>query len=121
MKHRSPAVLTLAALLAFTSFNASASSFPARMGAKLGNGIANIATGFVEIPKTIMVTNRTDGPAYAATAGFMTGMVHMVGRTLCGAYDLATFIIPTRPIVNPDYVWQDFKTETSYRSTWQLR
>ncbi len=103
------------------SYNASASSYPARLGAKLGNGLANAVTGIAEIPKTIMVSNRKEGVAYAATAGVITGMVHMVGRTLSGAYDLVTFMIPTKPIVTPDYIWDDFDKETSYRSTWQLR
>ncbi|PPD47758.1 MAG: exosortase system-associated protein, TIGR04073 family [Methylobacter sp.] len=103
------------------SYNASASSYPARLGGKIGNGIANSVTGIAEIPKTIMIANRKEGVAYAATAGLVTGLVHMMGRTLSGAYDLATFIIPTKPIVTPDYIWQDFDTETSYRSTWQFR
>lgn len=121
MRQLSKAVLISATLFVFSAYDATASSYPARMGGKLGNGIANVATGFVEIPKSIRVANRAEGPAYAATAGFMTGMVHMLGRTLCGAYDLATFMIPTKPIVDPDYVWQNFDKETTYRSTWQLR
>ncbi|MDP2903253.1 MAG: exosortase system-associated protein, TIGR04073 family [Methylovulum sp.] len=114
-------VLIVSALFFSTAYDASASSYPARLGAKLGNSIANAATGIVEIPKTIMVANREHGPAYAATAGLVTGMVHMIGRTLSGAYDLVTFMVPTKPIVTPDYVWEDFDKETSYRSTWQLR
>jgi putative exosortase-associated protein (TIGR04073 family) len=86
----------------------------------LGNGVANVATGFVEIPKAIIVSNRSNGAVYAATAGFMTGLVHMMGRTLSGASDIATFMIPTKPIVQPDFVWENFKTETSYRKTWEL-
>ena len=121
MKRLIKTVLIVSALCFFSSYEAEASSYPARIGGKLGCGIANVVTGIAEIPKTIMATNRTEGPAYAATAGFMTGLVHMMGRTLSGAYDLVTFMIPTQPIVNPDYVWQDFKHETTYRSTWQLR
>ena len=108
-------------LLVIMPLSSFASSYPARIGGKIGNGIANVATGFVEIPKTIIVANSEQGPAYAATAGFVTGIVHTVGRTLCGAYDLVTFIIPTKPVVTPDYIWQDFDKETSYRSTWQFR
>lgn len=120
MQKRLSSALLFATLLFSIGYDAAASSYPARLGAKLGNGIANVTTGFIEIPRTIRVANREDGPAYAATAGLMTGIVHMIGRTMSGAYDLATFVIPTRPIVNPDYVWQDFDKETTYRSTWQL-
>jgi len=102
-------------------YDAAASTYPARVSAKLGNAIVNATTGLAEIPKAIMISNRAEGPAYAATAGLVTGIVHMMGRTLSGAYDMATFMIPTKPIVTPDYVWQDFDKETSYRSTWQLR
>ncbi|MDO9106023.1 MAG: exosortase system-associated protein, TIGR04073 family [Methylovulum sp.] len=121
MKQLLKTVLIVSTLFFSISYDATASSYPARLGAKLGNGIANAATGIVEIPKTIMVANQAHGPAYAATAGLVTGLVHMMGRTLSGAYDLVTFMIPTKPIVTPDYVWEDFDKETSYRSTWQLR
>lgn len=121
MKQLLKTMLIVSAFFFAISYDASASSYPARLGAKLGNGIANATTGIVEIPKTIMVTNRAQGPAYAATAGLITGIVHMMGRTLSGAYDLVTFMIPTKPIVTPDYVWENFDKETSYRSTWQLR
>ncbi len=113
-------VLIIAALGLFTPYSANASTYPARMGTKLGNGLANVVTGFVEIPKTIMVTGRSNGFAYAATAGFMTGIVHMLGRTLSGASDIAIFMIPTKPIVQPDYVWDNFSKETSYRKVWEL-
>jgi putative exosortase-associated protein (TIGR04073 family) len=116
--------IILKALLMLTllvSYNASASSYASRLGGKIGNGIANSVTGIAEIPKTIIIANRREGVAYAATAGVVTGILHMVGRTLSGAYDLATFVIPTKPIVTPDYIWQDFGKETSYRSTWELR
>ncbi len=112
-------VLMLSAL--FMACDASASTYPARVSAKLGNAIVNATTGLGEIPKAIMIANRTEGPAYAATAGVVTGFVHMMGRTLNGAYDLVTFMIPTKPIITPDYVWQDYDKETNYRSTWQLR
>ncbi len=121
MKQLLKTVLMLSTLSLFTSYDAAASTYPARVSAKLGNAIVNATTGLAEIPKAIMISNRAEGPAYAATAGLVTGIVHMMGRTLSGAYDMATFMIPTKPIVTPDYVWQDFDKETSYRSTWQLR
>ena len=118
MKTIIKAVLVLSLL---GSFSASGSSYPARIGGKLSNGLANAVTGIAEIPKTVMITKRKEVLTYAATAGVMIGMVHMVTRTLSCAYDVATFIIPTKPIVRPDYVWQNFDQETTYRSTWQLR
>jgi len=51
----------------------------------------------------------------------MTGIVHMLGRTLCGTVDLVTFMIPTKPLVNPDFIWKNFDRETSYNMNWQMR
>jgi len=91
-----------------------AGDYPRNVGEKLGNGIANIVTGFVEIPKTMIVTSRSDGVAYGMTNGFFVGLMHAVGRTVSGAIDVATFVIPTTPLVEADYIWQDFDKETTY-------
>ena len=77
------AVLIVSALFLSTIYDASASSYPARLGAKLGNSIANASTGIVEIPKTIMVTNREHGMAYAATAGLERASSRQVFRRFC--------------------------------------
>ena len=120
MKPLLKTLLLLVSLCLFTPYTATASSYPEKLGTKLGNGITNAVTGIVEIPKSIMITNRTNGPAYAATAGFMTGLVQMLGRTGCGVIDLVTFMIPTKPIVQPGFVCQNFKQETTYTSKWEI-
>lgn len=91
-------------------------SYPAAAGEKLANGVANAATGFVELPKNVILTSQQDGVAYGLTVGFLTGILHAVGRTVIGALDAVTFLIPTQPAVNPHYIWQDFNRETSYGS-----
>ena len=120
MKQMMKMIMLVGVLLALTPYAANASSYPAKMGVKLGNGIVNVATGMGEIPKNIMIANRTEGPAYAATAGVMTGLLHMMGRTLSGAADLVTFFIPTKPIVHPNFIWQGFKKETTYGGNWEM-
>jgi putative exosortase-associated protein (TIGR04073 family) len=120
MKQSLKTLVVVLSLCFLTPNMASATTYPDRMGTKLGNGMANIITGIVEIPKAVINGNRKNGAAYAATAGFMTGMVHMMGRTLCGAADVVTFMIPTKPIINPDFVWQNFKQDTGYKGTWEL-
>ena len=121
MKKMFKTLLILSALFFATPYAAMAESYPAKVGEKLGTGIVNVVTGVAEIPKNIMVSSRTHDPAYAATAGFMTGIVHMLGRTLCGTVDLVTFMIPTKPLVNPDFIWKNFDRETSYNMNWQMR
>jgi len=89
-------------------------SYPAAAGEKLVNGVANAATGFVELPKNVILTSQQDGAAYGLTVGFLTGILHTVGRTVFGALDAVTFLIPTQPTVRPHYIWQDFNRETTY-------
>ncbi len=81
---------------------------------KFVSGIANAVTGWVELPKNIIVTSQKEGPFYGATIGTAMGIMHTVGRSLVGVLDAATFFIPTKPSVNPPYIWQDFSRETSY-------
>ncbi|TFH11958.1 MAG: exosortase system-associated protein, TIGR04073 family [Nitrosomonadales bacterium] len=88
--------------------------YPTKVGEKLGNGVANIVTGFVEIPKTMILTSHRDGVAYGITNGFFVGLVHAVGRTLSGVFDVVTFVVPTTPLVRSDYIWNDFDKETTY-------
>ncbi|MGZ8136276.1 MAG: exosortase system-associated protein, TIGR04073 family [Methylococcaceae bacterium] len=120
MKQMFKSLLIILTLCCFTPYTVSASTYASRLGTKMGTGIVNAATGVAEIPKTIVVTNRLHGPAYAATAGFLTGLFHMMGRTLSGVGDLVTFVVPTKPIVQPNYVWENWDKETSYRKTWEL-
>lgn len=89
-------------------------SYPTMAGEKLMNGIVNAATGWVELPKTIILTSQKDGAPYGLTVGLLTGLIHTVGRTVFGALDAATFFIPTQPTVRPPYIWQDFDRETTY-------
>ena len=83
-------------------------------GVKFVSGVTNAATGFTELPKTIIVTTQTDGPLYGFTAGIAQGLLHTVGRSLIGIHDAATFMIPTNSPLKPLYVWQDLSTESSY-------
>lgn len=99
---------------------AMAHGYPAQVGEKLGSGVSNVITGVIEIPKTMIVAGRREGVGYGMTAGFFTGIVHMIGRTLIGAVDIATFVVPTTPMINPPFIWDDFHRETSYE-LWEIR
>jgi hypothetical protein len=33
---------------------------------------------------------------------------------MSGAFDIATFLIPTTPFVKPSYIWDDFNRETTF-------
>ena len=114
MKTKIKSLLMVSMLFFFLPYVAMANEYPTNAGEKLGSGVANVITGFVEIPKTMIVTSRRDGLAYGMTNGFFVGIVHAVGRTLSGVIDVATFIIPTTPIVQSEHIWNYFDKETDY-------
>ncbi len=101
--------------------NAQETSHPEKVATKLTAGLANVSTSFVQLPKTIAISSQVNGIAYGVTAGFMTGILHILGRTLSGAFDLATFIIPTQSMVQPEFIWNDLGKETSYTINLQMR
>ncbi|MGV8711728.1 MAG: exosortase system-associated protein, TIGR04073 family [Nitrosomonas sp.] len=108
-------VLFVLLLMALTiSGTAVASQYPDKVVEKLGNGLANAVTGVGEIPKTVTIISRRDGIVQGMTIGFLTGIVNTVGRSLSGAFDIATFLIPTTPFVKPAFIWDDFNRETTF-------
>ena len=78
---------------------------------KLGRGFANLVTGWVEIPKRIQETSRTQGTAAGLTWGLLRGLGHGFIRTAAGAYELVTFPFPAppdyAPVIQPEYVFSD--------------
>lgn len=120
MKKTVASLLAVFALAFFLPNVAVANNYPVKVGEKLANGVANVVTGVAEIPKTMMITGKRSGATYGMTAGFFIGIVHTLGRTLTGALDIATFLVPTTPITNPPYIWDDFNSETTY-TAWRMR
>lgn len=107
-------LLVVSVLYFFSSQVAMAQSYPYASGEKFVSGIANVATGFVELPKNVIIATGENGLPYGMTIGLVTGIIHTVGRTVIGALDVVTFLLPTGPSVNPPYIWYDFYTETNY-------
>ncbi|NQU94871.1 MAG: exosortase system-associated protein, TIGR04073 family [Candidatus Omnitrophica bacterium] len=73
---------------------------------KLGNGLVNLLTGWVEIPKQIIATyDDTKNVAETAIVGTLKGFIHAIGRTSAGAVDTVFFFIPPydQPLVEPLY------------------
>ena len=107
-------LLVITTIFLITTSPSFASQYPDKVVEKLGNGLANAVTGFVEIPKTVSIVGNRDGVIHGMTIGFLTGIANAVGRSLSGAFDIATFLIPTTPFVKPNYVWDDFNRETTF-------
>lgn len=76
---------------------------------KLGRGITNVATGWLEVPKEMgkEVWRGRDLAAYFVAP--LKGLAKAIGRTLIGAYDITTFIIPLprryEPVIEPEFVF----------------
>ena len=80
------------------------------MATKLVRGVANLATGWLELPKQIYLTSCEDGLARGLTVGPLKGVGMTLVRTVSGAGEAATFFVPFPgffdPYFEPDYVWQ---------------
>jgi putative exosortase-associated protein (TIGR04073 family) len=101
-------------VFSFASSAMAAENYGAKVGEKLGSGIVNVATGWIEIPKNIINTSRDSNLGIGATWGLVKGIGNTIGRTLVGAGELATFFIPTPELVHPAYVFEDFHRDTTY-------
>lgn len=77
-----------------------------KMQNKLGRGLANMATGFVEVPKNISREWRKSDPATGVIVGGVKGIGWGFTRFATGAYETFTFPIPTpanyEPLMYPE-------------------
>ena len=83
-----------------------------KMGKKLGRGIVNIVTGWVELPMNIYDTSvDTNNPLMGITYGTLKGLGMAVVRTGAGAYDTVTFLFPMpqdySPILQPEFIFEE--------------
>ena len=76
---------------------------------KLGRGVANTLTGWVELPKNIYKTSVEDNAFAGITLGLAKGAGMTLVRTGAGIYEVATFPFPLpenfKPILEPEYVF----------------
>lgn len=95
-------------------------SYGAKIGRKALNGFANIGTSVLEIPKNIINVTNESNILYGVTGGLFKGILNLVGRTGVGVADLITFPLPTRPVAEPVYIWNNFDLDTSYNAAFRL-
>lgn len=99
-------ILTGIAALAFGVLSGSASaqmygdeyrdqSAFGKMQNKLGRGLANVFTGFVEVPKNISREWRKSDPATGVIVGGVKGMGWGATRFATGVYETVTFPVPS--------------------------
>ncbi len=93
-------------------------SYFSKIGLKFLSGVTNVVTGWVELPKNINLTGQKDTPVSGltmVTLGVFQGAWYTINRTGSGVLDLVTFMIPTNPLVDPIFVWNDFSRETEFK------
>jgi putative exosortase-associated protein (TIGR04073 family) len=112
-----------------------------QVGDKALNGFTNIVTAPLEMPKSMInytnhasnnygnnnVSNSNytnndpdDNIFYGLVGGVISGTLNTTGRIVTGVTDLVTAPLPTKPIVQPRYVWDDFDKTNSYGPVFRL-
>ncbi|MGR8931303.1 MAG: exosortase system-associated protein, TIGR04073 family [Gammaproteobacteria bacterium] len=104
-------VLTYAAL---TASPARAESYLSGFVNKFSQGVANMATGFIEIPKNIINITEERNIFVGMTWGLFRGTVHGVSRTLVGGVEFISSPIPSSEFASPAYVWDRFSEDSRY-------
>ncbi|MDO9425007.1 MAG: exosortase system-associated protein, TIGR04073 family [Methylobacter sp.] len=95
-------------------------SYGSKVGNKALNAFANLTTGVLEIPKNIINTTNQSNIIYGVVGGLFKGLVHTAGRIGVGIADLVTIPLPTKPIAQPLYIWEDFDVDTTYGPVFRL-
>lgn len=80
---------------------------------KLGRGLANTATGVIEIPKKVILISKNDNLLLGLTWGWIKGTAVGFLRTAAGVYETVTFPIPApaeyEPIIHPEFVFEEWE------------
>lgn len=80
---------------------------------KMGRGLANMTTSFLEIPGQMVKETREQGAGIGIPVGFAKGLGMIVPRVLIGVYEFLSSPFPApegyRPILNPEFPWSYFE------------
>ncbi len=97
-----------------------------QVGDKALLGAANLASAPLEIPKNIINVynypeNYQDANLiYGVVGGVIKGTFDAAGRIFTGAFDVVTAPLPTKPVIQPKYIWDDFDKSNSYGQIFRL-
>jgi putative exosortase-associated protein (TIGR04073 family) len=100
--------------------NVQEESYGDKVGDKALSGFTNLNTAILEIPKNIINTTNQSNIAYGFTGGLAKGILNTVGRMVAGLADLITAPLLTKPIPNPNYIWDNFDADTTYGQSFRL-
>lgn len=77
---------------------------------KLGRGLNNTLFGWFEVVNEVGNESDRHGPWIGFPAGIVRGAAYGIARTVVGAYELVTFVLPNGkrgydPLILPELVW----------------
>jgi len=107
--------------VASSSFADPSESYLAQVGEKTLNGFTNVTTAVLEIPKNIINVSNRSNVVYGVLGGVTQGVLNTLGRLTTGVIDIVTAPIPTQPIAEPAYIWDDFDEDTRYGAAFRLK
>lgn len=75
---------------------------------KLGRGLANMGSCWIELPMQICKMTESDGVISGLSIGLLKGLAYTTGRMFVGIYETLTFPVPFpegyAPIIEPEFV-----------------
>lgn len=97
-------------------------SYDDKVGDKALNGFTNITSSWLEVPKSIINNTNAEGSnmVFGLVGGAIEGTLNTVGRATAGVADLVTAPLLTKPIVQPQYIWEDFDEASTYGKVFRL-
>lgn len=95
-------------------------SYGAQVGEKALNGVTNVGTAILELPKGIINTTQETNIIYGLIGGTGAGIFNTLGRLSTGLIDLVSAPVPSDPLVNPVRVWEKFDKRTTYGIQYHL-
>jgi putative exosortase-associated protein (TIGR04073 family) len=101
-------MIRIGAIVCLLVFSITMVSFAAEKATpvtKLGNGIGNMLSGWMEIPRHVKERSQEKNWFYGITYGTVEGTGYGVVRTAAGGLDTVTFVFPPydKPIMEPIY------------------
>jgi len=101
-------IIALVMLMVLAVASSSYAQDPAK---KLGRGLANILTGWIELPKNIYDVSVEENPLAGLTIGLAKGIGMTIVRTGAGIYEVVTFPFPIPedygPVLEPEFVFSE--------------
>ena len=121
--------IALFGMLALLAFPAGALAHEVRgertAVSKAGRGLAEMTTGFLELPGNVVAVSRDQGALGGMTIGLAKGIGMIPVRELVGVYDFVTSPFPAPghydPVIEPEYPWSYFEGAPDARMSAAMR